>query len=136
MRSLILLLTLLVTSARADEAKPFNPADYPSDMQAALRYANEECDSREDGEVTFAPNTVRKIDLTGDGREDYIVDFQDTKCGDRETAYCGTGGCVMEILVTLPDGDVRQVLRRLRLRSSSRRAGPRQPALQGRRRWR
>jgi hypothetical protein len=47
---------------------------------------------------------VRRIDLTGDGREDYIVDFRDTKCGDRETTYCGTGGCVMNILVTLPDG--------------------------------
>ncbi|MDA9529193.1 hypothetical protein [Bradyrhizobium sp. CCBAU 25338] len=109
MRSLILLLTLLVTCARADDAKPFNPADYPSDVQKALRYANEECDSQEGGEVTFAPNTVRKIDLTGDGREDYIVDFQDTKCGDRETTYCGTGGCVMKILVTLPHGSVREV---------------------------
>lgn len=85
MRSLILLLTLLATSARAGDAKPFNPADYPPGVQTALRYANEECDSREGGEVTFAPNTVRKIDLTGDGREDCIVDFQDTKCGDRET---------------------------------------------------
>jgi len=55
---------------------------------------------------TFAPN---KIDLTGDGREDYIVDFQDTKCGDRQTTFCGTGGCVMKILVMLPDGSVREV---------------------------
>ena len=52
---------------------------------------------------------MRRIDLTGDGREDYIVDFRDTKCGDRETTYCGTGGCVMNILVTLPDGSVRPV---------------------------
>lgn len=109
MRYLILLLTLLMTSARADEAKPFNPADYPPGVQTALRYANEECDSQQGGEVTFAPNTVRRIDLTGDGREDYIVDFQDAKCGDRETTYCGTGGCVMKILVTLPDGSVREV---------------------------
>ncbi|QOZ09491.1 hypothetical protein [Bradyrhizobium sp. CCBAU 51765] len=109
MRYLILLLVLLATSARADDAKPFNPADYPPGVQKALRYANEECDAQEGGKVTFAPNTVRKIDLTGDGREDYIVDFQDTKCGDRETTYCGTGGCVMKILVTLPDGSVREV---------------------------
>ncbi len=109
MRYLVLLLTLLVTSARADDAKPFNPGDYPPGVQTALRYANEECDAQEGGEVTFAPNTVRKIDLTGDGREDYIVDFQDTKCGDRETTYCGTGGCVMKILVTLPEGRVREV---------------------------
>ena len=109
MRYLILLLTLLMTSARADDARPFNPADYPPGVQTALRYANEECDSQQGGEVTFAPNTVRRIDLTGDGREDYIVDFEDAKCGDRETTYCGTGGCVMKILVTLPDGSVREV---------------------------
>jgi hypothetical protein len=59
--------------------------------------------------VTFAPDTVRRIDLTGDRRDDYIVDFRDTKCGERETTYCGTGGCVMNILVTLADGSVRPV---------------------------
>ncbi|WP_454647386.1 hypothetical protein [Bradyrhizobium liaoningense] len=109
MRYLILLLVLLATSARADDAKPLNPADYPPGVQTALRYANEECDAQEGGKVTFAPNTVRKLDLTGDGREDYIVDFQDARCGDRETTYCGTGGCVMKILVTLPDGSLREV---------------------------
>ncbi|WP_162308562.1 hypothetical protein [Bradyrhizobium symbiodeficiens] len=45
---------------------------------------------RHDGdEVIFAPDTVRRIDLTGDGGDDYIVDFSETKCGDRETTYCG-----------------------------------------------
>ncbi|BAL10272.1 MULTISPECIES: hypothetical protein [Bradyrhizobium] len=82
---LILLFTLLATAARADDARPFNPADYPPGVQKALRYANEECDSQDGGQVSFAPDTVRKIDLTGDGREDYIVDFRDTKCGARET---------------------------------------------------
>lgn len=109
MRHLIVLLALLVTAARADDAKPFNPADYPPGVRKALIYAVEECDNQGGGTVTFAPDTVRKIDLTGDGRDDYIVDFRDTKCGDRETTYCGTGGCVLDILVTLPDGNVRPV---------------------------
>lgn len=109
MRYLILILILLATAARADDAKPFNPADYPPGVQKAVRYANGECESQDGGPVTFATDTVRKIDLTGDGREDYIVDFRDTKCGERETTYCGTGGCVMNILVTLPDGGVRPV---------------------------
>src|SRR6478609_3435562 len=109
MRYLILLLVLFATAARADNAKPFNLADYPPGVQKAVRYANEECDSQGGGAVTFAPDTVRRIDLTGDGREDYIVDFRETKCGDRETTYCGTGGCVMNTLVTLPDGSVQPV---------------------------
>jgi hypothetical protein len=109
MRYLFLLLTLLATAARADDAKPFNAADYPPGVQKALRYAVEECDSQGGGAVTFAPDTVRKLDLTGDGRDDYIVDFRDTKCRERESTYCGTGGCVLDILVTLPDGSVRSV---------------------------
>ena len=109
MRYLIVLLTMLTAAARADEAKPFNPADYPPAVQKALRYANEECDSQGGGAVTFAPDTVRKVDVTGDGRDDYIVDFRDTKCGERESTYCGTGGCVLDILVTRPDGSVRAV---------------------------
>jgi len=43
------------------------------------RYADEECARQEGGAVTFAPDTVRKVDLTGDGRDDYIVDFRDTR---------------------------------------------------------
>lgn len=109
MRHLLFLLALIASAARAENAKPFNPSDYPPGVQKALRYANEECASQGGGEVSFAPDTVRKIDLNGDGRDDYIVDFNATKCGDRETTYCGTGGCVMKILVTLPDGGVREV---------------------------
>lgn len=109
MRHLILMLALLTSAARAENAKPFDPSDYPPGVQNALRYANEECASQHGGEVSFAPDTVRRIELTGDGRDDYIVDFSETKCGDRETTYCGTGGCVMNILVTLPDRSVRKV---------------------------
>ncbi|MDD1536712.1 MULTISPECIES: hypothetical protein [unclassified Bradyrhizobium] len=109
MRHLMLLLALIASAARAEDAKPFNPSDYPPGVQQALRYANEECTSQDGGAVSFAPDTVRRTDLTGDGRDDYIVDFSDTKCGDRETTYCGTGGCDMNILVTLPDGSVRKV---------------------------
>ncbi|MBR0833642.1 hypothetical protein JQ612_10595 [Bradyrhizobium manausense] len=109
MRYLFVLLTMLTAAARADHAKPFNPADYPPAVQKALHYANEECDSQGGGAVTFAPDTVRKIDLTGDGRDDYIVDFRETKCGERESTYCGTGGCVLDILVTRPDCSVRAV---------------------------
>lgn len=109
MRHLIFMLALFTSAARAEEAKPFNPVDYPPGVQKALRYANEECTSQDGGEVRFATDTVRRIDLTGDGRDDYIVDFGETKCGDRETTYCGTGGCVMKILVTLPDGHSREV---------------------------
>lgn len=107
MRYLFLLFTLFVGAARADDTTPFNAADYPPAV--ASRYANEACDSQGGGAVTFAPDTVRELDLTGDGRDDFIVDFRDTKCGDHESTYCRTGGCVLDILVARPDGSVRAV---------------------------
>ena len=109
MRYLLVLLTMLTAAARADDAKPFDPADYPPAVQKALRDARGECESQGGGVVTFASDTVRRIDLTGDGRDDYIVDYRDTKCSDHEGAYCGTGGCLLDILVTRPDGSVRAV---------------------------
>jgi len=103
------LVALAACRVSADEPKGFNPADYPSEVQKALHYANEECESQGGGAVSFAPDTVRKIDLTGDGRDDYIVDFRDTRCEGHEVAYCGTGGCFIDILVRLPDGGMRRV---------------------------
>jgi hypothetical protein len=96
---LVIPAALAAGSALAQEpAKPpaFDAGNYPPEVRKALRYADEECARQEGGAVTFAPDTVRKVDLTGDGRDDYIVDFRDTVCADREAAYCGTGGCIMD----------------------------------------
>ena len=50
------------------------------------------------------------LDLTGDGRDDYILQFGDTECSTgARAAYCGSGGCLMYILVTLPNGKIRKV---------------------------
>lgn len=105
--AIIVLAALLAGHARAEEPTVFDPAAYPGEVRKALRYANEECAAQGGGTVSFAPDTVRRVDLTG--RDDYIVDFRDTTCEGREAVYCGTGGCVMNILVTLPNGSVRRV---------------------------
>ena len=52
---------------------------------------------------------MRKLDLTGDGREDYMVDMHEVQCIDREHIFCGTGGCNLIILVALKDGRLRTV---------------------------
>jgi hypothetical protein len=110
---LVIAAALAAGSALAREpAKlpPFDSGNYPFEVRKALRYANQECMRQGGGAVTFAPDTMRKLDLTGDGRDDYIVDFHDTECAGRQAVYCGTGGCSTEILVTLPNGKIRSVL--------------------------
>jgi len=105
-------LALVSGSALAQDSAErvtFDETKYPREVRKSLRYAHEECKRQGGAKVTFAPDTVRKLDLTGDGRDDYIVDFRDTQCADRQAVYCGTGGCGLDILVSLPNGKIRNV---------------------------
>jgi len=106
-------LALMTSAAIAQEAAkqpPFKATDYPIDIRKALSYGPDEC-KRQGGtrKVTFAPDTVRKIDLTGDGVDDYIISYRNTECAGRMAVYCGTAGCGLEIHVTLPSGRQRMV---------------------------
>jgi len=110
--AILAVLTLLAGySAMWREARSgeFNEANFPPEVRKALRYAHQECKRAGGGKVTFALETVRVADLTGDGRPDYIVSLEDTVCEGRPSAYCGTGGCTLDILVTLPKGGQRLV---------------------------
>jgi hypothetical protein len=114
-RQAFLALTVLASTAGAAAAQdavklpPFKAINYPIDIRKALSYGPEECKRQGGGKVTFAPDTVRKVDLNGDGRDDYIISFADTKCAGRHAVYCGTGGCSLDIFVTLPNGKQRMV---------------------------
>jgi hypothetical protein len=109
---LALVAALAIAPALAGETAtppPFDAGKYPAEVQKALRYANEECTRQGGGAVTFAPDTVRTLDLTGDGRDDYVIQFGDVRCAERAAVYCGSGGCLINILVALPNGRVRKV---------------------------
>jgi hypothetical protein len=90
-------------------ASSFKAADYPVEVRKSLSTAVLECRSWENGQVTFAPDAVRKVDFNGDGRIDYIVNLAGTKCSSLLSPYCGTGGCRTEFFVTLPNGKVRRL---------------------------
>jgi hypothetical protein len=106
-------LTILAAGSAAaqDATKPaaFNERAFPREVRKALQYAHDECGRQGGGRVTFASDTVRKLDLTGDGRDDYIVDLRDTGCDGRESVYCGTAGCTFDIIVALKGGGHRTV---------------------------
>jgi len=60
------LLASTVCAAAAQEAvkpPPFRAIDYPIEIRKALSYGPEECKRQGGGKVTFAPHTVRKVDL-------------------------------------------------------------------------
>jgi hypothetical protein len=104
------LLALTVGSALAqDKAPPFKASDYPAEVRKSLSNAVLNCRKEDNGKVAFAPDTVRRIDFNGDGRDDYVVSLEDAKCSTFETIFCGAGGCVTEFLATMPDGSVRSL---------------------------
>jgi hypothetical protein len=106
------LLALTVGAAAGQDAAkqaPFNANDYPPEIRKSFDAAVKECREADDGKVTFAADTVRTVDLTGDGRLDFIVSLENTGCSTFESVFCGTGGCSLDIYVALPDGNYRNV---------------------------
>lgn len=83
--------------------------NYPTEIRRALVEADEICRRVGGTRVTLSVNAVRKLDLNGDGREDYIVDFHEAECVGRTSFFCGTGGCDLLILVALRGGALRKV---------------------------
>jgi len=96
-------------SASAQDIKSFDADAYRAGVQRVLQSARDECKAEGGGEVQFAADTVRTLDLTGAGRNDYIIDLRNAGCPGREGAYCGTGACELSIVATLPAGGTRLV---------------------------
>lgn len=96
-------------AAEGAKPAPFNAGDYPAEIRKSFDAAIEACREADDGKTTFAPDTVRSFDLTGDGRKDFIVSLENATCSTFESVFCGTGGCTHDIYVALPDGTYRNV---------------------------
>ena len=77
---------------------------YPREVEASLEFARKDCKEAEGTGTTFGKNAVRAIELTGDGRADYIVSLEGAECEGVRSHFCGTGGCGLEILVARPKG--------------------------------
>ena len=109
----ILLASMARGAVAQEAAKPptFKVSAYPLEVRKTLSLGPVTCREVEGGgEVGFAPDTVRKVDFNGDGRDDYVVSFENATCGGAKTGgFCGTGGCMTDFLVTLPNGKLRSV---------------------------
>lgn len=106
------LLVLAASGASAEEASKlpqFKAVDYPIAVRESLSYAPLECRRQGGGKVKFAPDTVHRVDLDGDGIDDYVVDFSETECPGAVSAFCSTGGCLKDFLLVLPHGRIRSV---------------------------
>jgi len=110
----LLLVTFMAAAgfvgAEAEDTAPLSVdiSGHPGAVQKSLQRAIAECNNEGGEGVTFAPNTVRVLNLAK-GRAGYIVNFNEIKCEGRGGVYCGTGGCDLDILVELGGGRIRTV---------------------------
>jgi hypothetical protein len=110
-----LLLLLAIGAAFVTPGMAQGPA-YPKDVQAVLDSARKACMDDGGTSVEFSNEDVRKVDLNGDGRDDYIVHLQNAECPGNPGGFCGTGGCDLTILLGQAERQLRHDLRTARAR--------------------
>ena len=78
----------------------------PPLVQASIEESKKTCDEKS----TLLPGFQVTKDVNGDGRDDYILDYGQFRCGESSTWFCGTGGCLTQVFASLPDGTYVKVL--------------------------
>lgn len=74
-------------------ATPGLTQTYPAGIQSALTTQSKYC-TADGGQVTVEPNAVKRVDLTGNGTRDWVLDTKYMQCSNSASMYCGgTGGC-------------------------------------------
>lgn len=56
------------------------------------------------GDISSLPTSLFSLDLNGDGRLDYVVNFENFGCEAVPSPFCGTGGCLHEIWLSNNEG--------------------------------
>lgn len=83
-------------------AQAQSKSSYPPEIQKDLDEARKECAAADNGKAQVKPGFVRKLDMAGNKRADYVVDFGKLKCSTFESVYCGTGGCLHTTSMSRP----------------------------------
>jgi hypothetical protein len=78
----------------------------PNAVQAAIEENKKACG---DG-AKVKPQFIAEKDINGDGMKDYVLDYGEFECDGSASYFCGTGGCLTQVFVSLPNGSYVKVL--------------------------
>ncbi len=67
--------------------------------QKVFAAARADCKAFENGVFSTTKKAIPRIDLTGNGIPDAIIDSLQFRCSTAGTLWCGTGGCEITIIV-------------------------------------
>lgn len=79
-------------------AAPALAEEWPSQISAELAERQDYC-KQQGGKATIAETFLRRIDLDGDGRDDFIMDDAGFQCSKGVPLYCGSGGCSVQVFM-------------------------------------
>ena len=96
--ALLMLLLIPNGSARAQGTTP-NLTTLPPEVRSGISENTSFCKT-----VQYNTGFLTNRDVNGDGVADYIVDYGKLSCDGASNMFCGTAGCSMQVIVSLPGG--------------------------------
>jgi hypothetical protein len=96
----LLIALSLGTAAHAQKAQTI-PPDLPAVVKEAMEKNLKECEPGD--KPLYKPGFLTIRDINGDGKPDYILNYENFQCGEMVSLFCGTGGCQTEIFASEED---------------------------------
>ncbi|HEX8666508.1 MAG TPA: hypothetical protein VF744_21030 [Beijerinckiaceae bacterium] len=105
-RRLIVALALANLALAGAPLAPAAAETLPKEIQDELEAYRASCREIE-SDLADAEKAIRRIDLDGDGRPDFVVHMDESRCASGHTPYCTTGGCALTFYLATPKGVAR-----------------------------
>ncbi len=67
-------------------------------IRKVIETAEADCKGYQNGKLIMTKKAWPRVDLTGDGELDVIVDAREFRCTTAATLWCGTGGCPITVI--------------------------------------
>lgn len=99
MRLCLFVVALVLSSA------PIAAEELPRIVKSAIAEESGSCKK-----TTLEPGFLTRKDINGDGRPDYILDYESLRCDGRERDFCGSLGCAIQVFASLPNGGYARVV--------------------------
>jgi hypothetical protein len=79
--------------------------DLPAPVQKAIAEAKRDCKT-----VAIEKGFITRKDINGDGRPDFVLDYDYFICDGNPRAFCGSIGCATQVFASLPNGTYANVV--------------------------
>ena len=79
--------------------------DLPPAVQKAIAENKRDCKT-----VAIEKGFITRKDINGDGRPDFVLDYESFICDGDRRAFCGSLGCTTQVFASLPNGAYAKVV--------------------------